>query len=276
MVPLKNTSISNSGVTPEQVAGEPLKSVDCITCHNRVSHGIPSPEQSLDTALQTSVISYDLPFIRRQAVELLSVNYPDQAAAEAAFATLDKYYQDNYPEIYAGHHDLVAQAIDFLKSTYVQTHFSDQLLDWKTHPNNTGHSTSAGCFRCHDGRHLSVDGQRIRLECNLCHSVPQVADPSAFISRVSIVRGAEPASHTHSLWIALHGKAIDPTCARCHPSMDPSMDWTTLNGQMPAADESFCGNSACHQTEWKYTGFDSPGLQPILQKQLEEIKLQAP
>jgi len=264
----------DSGLTPQQAAGMPLKEVDCITCHNRVSHAIPSPQQSVDIALNTNAISHDLPFLRKQAVDLLSVEYADQAAADAAFAALDGYYQQNYPEIYVEQHELVQQAVDFLKSTYAQTHFNDQKLTWQTHPDNTGHTNSAGCFRCHDGRHLAVNGESIRLECNLCHSVPQVADPSAFISQVSIVRGAEPPSHTHSLWIALHGKAIDQTCARCHPPLDANLDWTMLNGQAPAADESFCGNSACHQADWKFTGFDSPGLQPILQQQLEEIRRQ--
>jgi nitrate/TMAO reductase-like tetraheme cytochrome c subunit len=262
----------DSGFTPAQVEGKTLHKVDCITCHNRITHSIPSPEQSVDTALYTNVLSNDLPFIRKMAVQLLSAEYPDDSAAQTAFQGLEGYYQQNYPQVMTERKQLVSQAVEFLKSTYAQTHFADQKLEWNTHPNNTGHRDSPGCFRCHDGKHISVTGESIRLECNLCHSVPQTADPSATITQVSIVRGAEPASHTHSLWIALHGKAIDETCARCHPPVDPSLDWTQLNGQKPPADGSFCGNSACHQSEWKFAGFQSPGLQPLLQQQLTEIK----
>ena len=185
-----------------------------------------------------------------------------------AFSGLDEYYQQSYPQVYGEKKGLIDAAVSFLKSTYLQTHFADQKLDWQTHPDNTGHRDSPGCFRCHDGKHISASGETIRMECNLCHSVPANADPSQFVSSVSIVRGAEPGSHTSTFWIALHGKAIDPTCAQCHPPANPGQDWTALNGQKPQPDGSFCGNSACHQSEWNYAGFDSAGLRPILQDQL--------
>jgi len=38
-----------------------------------------------------------------------------------------------------------------------------------THSNNIGHKDFAGCFRCHDGKHVSKTNQAIRLECNICH-----------------------------------------------------------------------------------------------------------
>ena len=34
---------------------------------------------------------------------------------------------------------------------------------------------------------------------------------------------------------------------------------------------SFCSNSACHGTVWKYAGFDAPSLRTVLQEQLKEI-----
>ncbi len=178
----------------------------------------------------------------------------------------------SYPDVYAAKGALVIRAIDFLKSSYKQSHFPEQGLAWDTHPNKTGHSESPGCFRCHDGKHIATSGESIRLECNLCHSIPQNADPSRFVTTVSILRGAEPASHRLSLWIALHGKAIDATCARCHPGNDPQVDWTQLSGQVPAPDGSFCGNSACHQSEYIFSAFDFPALQPILEQQLLRAK----
>jgi hypothetical protein len=44
-------------------------------------------------------------------------------------------------------------------------------LDWKTHPNNIGHFYFTGCFRCHDGQHVSSDGRVIRKDCDTCHSM---------------------------------------------------------------------------------------------------------
>jgi len=165
--------------------------------------------------------------------------------------------------------DAIRQTIDWLKSTYSLTRFPLQKLDWKTHPNNIGHKDSAGCFRCHDGKHLNANQEAIPLECNQCHSIPIVADPSQFVSKVEIVRGAEPASHTLTQWIALHGRAIDATCADCHSPGDSGVDYTTLNGQLPPLDDRlFCGNSACHAPDWKFAGFDSPALGVLLDQQL--------
>jgi hypothetical protein len=256
----------------DEMRAQKLKKVDCITCHNRVSHAIPNPEQMVDTALYSGAIPADLPYVRREAVRLLKVDYATQGEAFAAFEGLKDFYRENYPDLFAGHENVITQVIAFLKSSYSQSTFPDQKLAWDTHPNNTGHSDSPGCFRCHDGKHLSPAGEPVRMECNLCHSIPQTADPSIFVTSVSIVRGAEPASHTHHAWIGLHGRAIDQTCAQCHPPLDPATDWTLLNGQKPSADGSFCGNSACHQTEWKFTGYDAPGMQPLMEQQLDLIR----
>jgi len=42
----------------------------------------------------------------------------------------------------------------------------------------------------------------------------------------------------------------------------------SLAGNKPPSDGSFCGNSACHANEWVYTGFRSPELEPVLERQL--------
>ncbi len=44
-------------------------------------------------------------------------------------------------------------------------------VDWKTHPNNIGHMYYPGCFRCHDGNHVSKDGKVISKDCNSCHTL---------------------------------------------------------------------------------------------------------
>jgi hypothetical protein len=42
---------------------------------------------------------------------------------------------------------------------------------WTEFPNNIGHKNSPGCFRCHDGRHVSDSGQRITHDCTVCHTI---------------------------------------------------------------------------------------------------------
>ncbi len=129
---------------------------------------------------------------------------------------------------------------------------------WDTHPNNLGHMQTAGCFRCHDGKHLDANQQAIRLECNLCHSIPVQAGQQDFVTKIEISRGPEPESHRNANWISLHNKAFDATCANCH----------TTEGAGSTTNTSFCSNSACHGSTYTYAGFDAPKLREILQAQL--------
>jgi nitrate/TMAO reductase-like tetraheme cytochrome c subunit len=264
-----------SGLTPDDIAGSELETMDCITCHNRVTHTIPNPKDAVDQAMSKQLIARDLPFIREQSELLLSQPYPDEKAADDAFNTLYHFYAQNYPDDYNSRLDDIQGAIDTLEDIYSQSVFAEQKIDWNTHPDNLGHRFDPGCFRCHDGKHLTSTGEAIRLECNLCHSIPVISDGTSLVSSLEIVRGPEPASHTHTSWINLHGKTIDSSCAACHVPEDPEMDYTQLQGK-PPADGTFCGNSACHVSEWEYTGFDSPALAPILEQQLYILQNTSP
>ena len=164
-----------AGFDPSSVDDENLKTMDCITCHNRITHTIPFPEQSVDNALARGVIAADIPDIRRMGAEVLSLEYANQAQALAAIAELENYYETTFPDFYAIGQQKVADAIAELQNIYTTSVFEDQKVDWETHPNNAGHNNSPGCFRCHDGKHLNENNEAIRLECNLCHSIPVVA-----------------------------------------------------------------------------------------------------
>jgi hypothetical protein len=58
-----------------------------------------------------------------------------------------------------------------LQRIYSTTFFPYMKVNWKTHPNNIGHMYYQGCFRCHDGNHVSKDGKVISKDCNSCHTV---------------------------------------------------------------------------------------------------------
>jgi hypothetical protein len=148
--------------------------------------------------------------------------------------------------------------VQALKDIYDRTVFHDQKVDWATHPNNVGHIKSPGCFRCHDGKHLDAENQAIRLECNVCHSIPVVAGKDDFLTTIEISRGPEPESHRNPNWISLHNQVFNETCSACHTTEDPGGTSNT----------SFCSNSACHGNVFTYAGFDAPQLREILQAQL--------
>jgi hypothetical protein len=233
-----------------------LKTMDCVTCHNRVTHNFKAPSVSVDEAMARGAINPEIPFIHQKAVEVLSPSYKSRDEAFTAFDKLGDYYKDT--AYYLGHGDTVKAAVQALKDIYDATVFPEQKIDWTTHPNNLGHINSPGCFRCHDGKHLNPDNKAIRLECNLCHSVPVVAGQNDFVTKIEISRGPEPDTHRNPNWISLHNQALGPSCTACHNTADPGGTSNT----------SFCSNSACHGTVFTYAGFDAPALRNILKDQL--------
>jgi hypothetical protein len=245
-----------SDFDPANVNEDQLHIVECTTCHNRVSHEFKPPEVSVDEAMSRGLISADIPGIRLRSVEVLSTIYESREAAVGAIDDLEEYYKST--DYYPGHGDQISQAVQTLKDIYDRTVFLDQKVDWKTHPDNIGHVYSAGCFRCHDGKHLDEDDHAIRLECNVCHSIPVVANEQDFIVDIEISRGPEPESHLNPNWITLHRDVFDPSCEGCHTTEDPG----------GVSNTSFCSNSACHGSVYTYAGFDAPALREILEKQL--------
>jgi mono/diheme cytochrome c family protein len=264
-----------SGYTPDLIAGTKLEQMDCITCHNRVTHTIPKPDEAVDEALKKGLLPAELPFIREQALGALGHLYVTDEEGAQAIADVGVFYEENYPELYAEREEDIEGALNRLRELYAQMVFREQRIDWTTHPDNLGHRDDPGCFRCHDGKHLTPSGEAIRLECNLCHSIPVIVDETDLVTELEVVSGPVPPSHTHSNWMTLHGKAIDSSCAACHIPEDPLMDYTELEDK-PPADKSFCGNEACHGTNWRYTGFDTPTLSLILDRQLFILQNMSP
>jgi hypothetical protein len=247
-----------SGFSLDAIDETQLHEMDCITCHNRITHLILTPQASVDQLITRGVLSSAIPDIRSKAVELLSASYESNESAMNTIAGLASYYNTTYPDFYADNAALIDRAIAALQDSYAQSVFPQQSLDWTTHPNNVGHQDFPGCMRCHDGEHLNTRGEAIRLECNLCHSIPVVVGPSDIVALIEISRGPEPESHLNPNWIALHRDTFDATCETCHSTDDPG----------GVSNTSFCSNSACHGLAWPYAGFDAPGLREILLEQL--------
>ena len=247
-----------AGVDPAQIDPSKLKQMDCMTCHNRITHRIYAPEDSVDQALSLGIISSTIPEIRKQSVETLRGNYATQADAQAGITALDNFYKTTYPDFYAANQDKVTAAVVKLQSIYADSVFIDQKINWDTHPNNIGHFQSPGCFRCHDGKHLDANQQAIRLECNLCHSITVVASKADFVAKIELSRGPEPDSHHNPNWISMHNKVFDQSCSACHNTADAGSTTNT----------SFCSNSACHGSTFTYAGFDAPKLREVIQAQL--------
>ena len=255
------TDIENP-ISPEELAKLPKRTMDCIDCHNRVSHTFLTPAEAMDNLLESKQIDPTIPNIKGKGVEVLASPFGSSLElANQAINRVEAYYQQNYPEYYQQNTAAVQKAVATLKEWYPKLHFPDQALDWTTHPDNLGHKEWPGCFRCHDGKHFTQDRkQAIRLECNICHSIPVVYTEGQSAPAISLERVNEPDSHKTTTWLIEHRTRFDATCQECHDTRNAGGNDNT----------SFCSNSACHGTKWNYAGFDAPALAKIIQPPVKQ------
>ncbi len=237
---------------PDFVANNPdsMRKMDCITCHNRASHEFKTPEDTVDDAMARELISPTIPYFKQNAVAVFERQYPNMDEAMTAVRGLDEYYATNWADYYAENEATVKKAVAELETLYSAMVFPTMDVSWTSHPDNLGHKNAPGCFRCHDGKHLDAQNESIRIECNLCHSIPVQAPKDGATPVIPLTEALEPESHTGSNWIAQHRYAFDNTCKGCHDVSDPG----------GIQDTSFCGNSNCHATEWKYAGLSAPQI----------------
>ena len=163
--------------TKQQLDAGEHRSMDCVDCHNRPTHAFELPENAVNQQMATGLISPELPFIRKKAVELLKADYPDRdTAQERIVAAVKSFYRTSYPEIYNSRRALVEQSADNVANIYLRNIFPAMNMTWGVHPNNIGHNDFPGCFRCHDGSHVSADGQAITNDCSACHNLLAVEE----------------------------------------------------------------------------------------------------
>jgi len=153
--------------TDQVVAAGSRKIMDCLDCHNSVGHPIsPTPEKAVDEAIALGQVSRDLPFVRREAVRLVKASYPSQ---EAALAEIDRGLRTFYQSQASADQQAVGRSITGVQDVFRRNVFPAMNVTWGSYPNNKGHMTSNGCFRCHDGSHTAADGTSINADCEYCH-----------------------------------------------------------------------------------------------------------
>jgi hypothetical protein len=148
-------------------AGE-IRTMDCIDCHNRPSHIYRPPDEIVNQALVNGRLSRKLPYIKKNAVELLKSDFDTTEAAVAAIADgIREKYPLNDGAPYTAKE--IGQAVTTLTEMYELTHFPEQKVSWKSFPNHIGHRTWPGCFRCHNEELADENGNNISAECSQCH-----------------------------------------------------------------------------------------------------------
>jgi mono/diheme cytochrome c family protein len=244
-----DANLATNAIKVADQKGE-LRRMDCIDCHNRVTHDFRSPDNSIDQAMAFKQIDSNIPFIKAKGLEVFLAPHRSIGDALAGFDALGDFYRTQYPDYAAQHQPQIQQAIEQLKTLYEQTVFSGMEVNWDTHPDNLGHRDFPGCFRCHDGKHVSADGKTIRLECNICHTIPKIALTGQAEPLLMLGVPPEPDSHKDTNWLFRHRLEFNQTCAGCHDVKDAGK----------ATNVSFCSNAACHGVDWKYAGLNAPSL----------------
>ena len=170
---------SDPSPTSAQLAAGEHRIMDCVDCHNRPTHTFQLPEEAVDQAMAQGSISPELPYVRKEAVAVLNVNYPDRDTASREIASsLEAFYRGSYPDVYQNKNALMETAIGEVQAIYNRNIFPAMNVTWGTYPNNLGHMDFPGCFRCHDGSHTSADGRTIPNDCDTCHTLLAVAEPN--------------------------------------------------------------------------------------------------
>ncbi len=168
--------------SPDQIEKAEKRRMDCIDCHNRPTHIYLSPNQAVDRSLDAKRLDIALPFLKLKAVEVLGAGYQTNEEAVQAIATnFPEYYRTTYPDIYTAKKASIDAATIELQKIYQTYFFPEMKADWQAHPNNSGHFTAQGCFRCHNGDMKSKEGKPISNDCAICHiALDQTYDGKTF------------------------------------------------------------------------------------------------
>jgi hypothetical protein len=158
-------------ISQQEIERAEKRTMNCIDCHNRPAHIYLSPNEAIDRSLDSGRLPIELPFIKAKAVEVLSQPYATtDEAVEGIARNLADYYRTSHADLHARRPELIAAAVTEVQHVYQTWFFPEMKTDWRAHPNNIGHYTAQGCFRCHDGQHVSNTGDVIRNDCALCHT----------------------------------------------------------------------------------------------------------
>jgi nitrate/TMAO reductase-like tetraheme cytochrome c subunit len=142
-----------------------IRRMDCMDCHNRPAHVLQSPNDAVDLAMSIGQIDSALPYIKTNAVYVLTRNYTNRTDALQGIATV---LTSKYPD-----KPTVKRTIETVQRVYGDNFFPEMKANWRVYPNNIGHKDWPGCFRCHDGKHQTADGKRMikANDCNACHII---------------------------------------------------------------------------------------------------------
>ncbi len=249
---------STAGVSRADVDKMPKRRMDCIDCHNASGHPFPNPADLVDEALQEERIDRGLPSIKTRSDAIIEKAFGIAGPEEERAAKFKKIIADLAPKAVdakqkPAEDKFAAEMQRILLLTSFNGEHAGKPLTWRTFPTNVGHKDFPGCFRCHDGKHQNEKGEAVRLQCTLCHGLPQVVREDGARTVASTVSPdlTPPAFHSEPNFMHEHRTKVDNSCAMCH---GPTK-WGQDGG-------NFCANPACHGRRWPELNLDVEAPKP--------------
>jgi nitrate/TMAO reductase-like tetraheme cytochrome c subunit len=165
----RNTDIT---ISDDSLKKSLVRRMDCIDCHNRPTHIYHPPARSVNHIMSLGWIDPKLPNIKSVSVNALENPYTGrQSALDSIKLVINEYYQQNHPDIASSKKIKIDSAIAEVQKIYNRNYFPEMKVNWKNFNDNIGHLFYPGCFRCHDGKHVSDDGKVLSKDCNVCHTI---------------------------------------------------------------------------------------------------------
>jgi nitrate/TMAO reductase-like tetraheme cytochrome c subunit len=199
-------------LTDEQIKAGNKRTMDCIDCHNRPSHIYHPPAQSVNEVMAAGLINSELPYIKSLSVDALEGSYTTKAIAlDSIKLFVEDFYKTRFPHIDSAKYEDIEKAVVQLQGIYQRNYFPEMNVSWKKFPNNLGHLYSPGCFRCHDGKHVSSDGKVISRDCSVCHTIlaEQFGDNQPNVSLTGL---------TYKHPVDIGNSWQETACSDCHSS----------------------------------------------------------
>jgi hypothetical protein len=203
-------------------AGE-IRRIDCVDCHNRPTHIVQPPDRAVSNSLETNRLDRTIPYVKKVAVEALTLPYGNEQEAESGIATyIRDFYRKYNPQWADAHKSSINQTIDEVRNLYRRNFFPRMKVDWRTYPDNIGHMIFQGCDRCHDGKHISNDKGPIRRDCTVCHEFQQPLESPTAENVFQQITPEHPYKlegiHAELKCSQCHtgGRGPEPSCEGCH------------------------------------------------------------
>ncbi len=215
--------------------------MDCMDCHNRPTHIFTPPDRAVDLSLNNGSIDKSLPWIKKTAADALMVPYPNNKTALRTIRNkIFNFYAKNYPGIYKTRQADIEAAVTTVSDIYSRSVFPKMKVNWRTYNNNIGHRNWPGCFRCHDGRHVTKNGKVLTHKCTACHTMPQRGP-------IEKLGALPPISNEPWHPFPLTGRHATILCDRCHRAgIRPSPDCATCHKHSLKAPMADLDCTSCH------------------------------